>query len=171
MGVSSRARSHPRVIRPPYAELTRIDGGWRLTTGELPPSQNTLDREFWAARKRRVDRLSLLFWSARNQASAHDAPPERAVVRVAVYYPTVRARDWPNVVGGLKQHVDAMVRVGLLAADDADHMHLDLATLAVDRERPRVEFEIAEWTGLQNGQNATQDGPGVEPDDRGGVSW
>ena len=156
------------TTRPTATRLP--DGGWRIT---LPlaavPSANLTTREHWSARNRRVSALATdLLWllhyadaprlhtverhsrvgnvvMARQEAVVFD----RARLALTLYFPRRARRDPGNFGqgGGAKGLVDALVRAGWLADDDAAHLTCDEPRIAVDRERPRVEIELHPWDG------------------------
>lgn len=136
MTVSSRP-----ISSATYAAARLPDGAWRITIPGVPPSQNTLDREHWRVRHERVrsitDALTLLRRSYRLPAPVF----ELAQVDTQICYSVKRRHDEPNALGGLKQHVDALVRAGWVLDDDTEHLRFSIPELSVDRPA-RVEFTL-----------------------------
>lgn len=66
---------------------------------------------------------------------------ERATIDTLICYGVRRRRDEPNALGGLKQHVDALVRAGWVLDDDTGHLRFTMPALRVERPA-RVEFTL-----------------------------
>ena len=145
-------RGRARVTALPTATAYREGGGvWVIETNLLPPTQNRLDREYWRRRKERMDSLTILFRSARAEAEKRlgVTPPtfECAALKASLIFATNRVRDEANIVGGLKQHVDALVRSGWLAADDMAHLLYMPVGAGVNKDFPHVVLRLAPWDG------------------------
>lgn len=134
-------RRSPTDAAVSYAAEPLPGGGWRVTVPGAPPSQNTLDREHWAARSRRVADMTAALTTLRRARGLAAPVFERCRVGVTIHYAVRRRRDLPNALGGLKQHVDALVVAGWAADDDTEHMSFDLPILSVSRP-PRVVFDL-----------------------------
>lgn len=82
-------------------------------------------------------------WAAR---AAHEPTPTSwpVEVRITVYEPD-RRRDWDGSMGFvMKTVLDGLQRAGVIPNDNPAHVWPVVPKVEFDRERPRVEVEIAE---------------------------
>lgn len=122
-------------------------GGWHAVVPlRCVPSANTTTREHWRARARRVDEIATVLGMLRLADGRGIPPLPRARLRLALHFRDRRRRDPQNYLGGAKQLVDALVRIGVLVDDDAEHLACDEPVLRVDRAAPRAEAEVLPWT-------------------------
>jgi len=68
-----------------------------------------------------------------------------AEVQVVYYFRTNRRRDQDNFAPKLL--LDAMREAGILADDNAEALRLLPVEFRVDKQRPRTEVFVREWTG------------------------
>ncbi len=129
-----------------YAAVRQPSGAWCLTIPGVPPSQNLLDREHWASRRSRVLEITGALTMLRRSYRLGAPVLERVEISVVACYAMRRRRDVANVLGGLKQHVDAIVHAGWAADDDAEHLRWGSVEIVVERPA-RVEFLLRPWSG------------------------
>lgn len=123
---------------PPTARA--LDGGaWLITVPNLPPSLNEWQRMHWTKRYQETKELCLSIWGLAQQNRIPRF--EHAECACRYFFPIARVRDSPNY-HYWKSLWDALVRAGILRADDIRHLHVSEPALLVDRERPRSEITI-----------------------------
>ena len=71
---------------------------------------------------------------------------ERATVGYAFYFPDNRERDEVNYIAAMKCAIDALVKVGFLAGDNWQRLHMVEPVFGIDPETPRamLHFERVE---------------------------
>ncbi len=75
-------------------------------------------------------------------AGVESGPWELATVRAAFFFKADRRRDDVNFLAALKPAYDGLVDAGLLEDDDWKHLRTQPCSMAIDKERPRVELRI-----------------------------
>jgi Holliday junction resolvase RusA-like endonuclease len=110
--------------------------------GEPPRSRNDADKLHWGARQRERDAWKWLVHEAWARAG-RPAVAGPVAVRFALVFRRGARRDLDNCVAACKPILDGLVDVGCIEDDSSRIVQRIEVSVAVDRERPRVEVEIA----------------------------
>lgn len=92
-----------------------------FTIQKATPSQNETDRMHWAKRRLVAKEWGLLLFEQITTNRITKAAGKRSLT---VYRHGKRELDDGNLVGGLKQIIDEIVKLGVLVDDDPKHLSL-----------------------------------------------
>jgi len=114
----------------------------------LTPSQNVTDREHWRARGRRLRDMEWHLLAAASVAEGgRRRPPLGTMVSVHITRSSCQLLDHGNLVGGCKQLVDALVRLGFATDDSPDYMAQHYSQAKVARRAEQGTTVAIEWPG------------------------
>jgi crossover junction endodeoxyribonuclease RusA len=108
----------------------------------LPPSLNVWSRKHWRIRHAQVKALTTNLLGLRLENGLPKV--ERPRVQLVYYFRDNRKRDPDNYAG--KFILDGLRHAGIIADDNAGVLRLPQPEFQVDKQRPRTEVFVSEWS-------------------------
>lgn len=130
-------------------------GGWnmarRIEINQLPPAECSPNyRGHWTERHRaaRIYNSAVFYQciDVKNRMLEHCEVKPIKVARIDLTFvcDRERVRDRDNFIARFKPGLDALVRAGVIEADDAKHLHIGNVNIEVDRDRaPLTIIELS----------------------------
>lgn len=131
----------------------------RIEIDRLPPEECSPNyRGHWAKRHRASrEYTTAVFYMAIDMRNRLKAKGEFKCIRVArldvtLIFPELRVRDDDNLWTRFKPGRDALVRAGLIEADDMEHLHIGTMNVIIDSDMaPKTIIELLDEEPFEGG--------------------
>lgn len=145
--LSARPSAPPDVEPDPFRWIS-------VTVEGRPPTPNARPGNWQADRRKRDEwkgiaqataRAEVMRWELRRGLRWRTL--DRCTLQVTFYVPTHAARDWDNLIAGIKPLLDGIVAAKVIT-DDSDRVIFDVSfAVRYEKGRSATEFEISEVEG------------------------